>query len=136
MADIATLPKLYSERETAAYLGIELDTLQRTRRRGEISYTVVGKGGIKYRGADILDYLDRRTQPCRSTTTGPDDADPTGSPGAPTPPTGAAPGTTDEPSRPDVSALALKTFQPPTSRSSNGCSNATGRETPPPPTRS
>lgn len=52
------LPKLWTEEELADYLGVSTFTVGRERRRGNISYTLVGEK-IRFTNDQIVAYLRR-----------------------------------------------------------------------------
>jgi hypothetical protein len=56
--NVLTLPKLYSEREAAATLGVSTDTMQRERARGKMPFRRIG-GRIKYTSIDLENYINR-----------------------------------------------------------------------------
>jgi excisionase family DNA binding protein len=81
-----------TEREAAARLGVSHDTLLRERRRGRISYTIIG-GRVRYTEAHLAEYVETRTVKCRAKDrTDPEPSPVTGSAGDPTPTNGAGPG--------------------------------------------
>jgi len=58
------LPILMKEARAAQELDISIDTLQRIRKRGEISYRKVGSR-YRYTPKDILEYLDNQRTACQ-----------------------------------------------------------------------
>lgn len=65
VSEIAALPKLYTEAELAAYLGVHPETIGRERRRGRLGYTRIGSK-IRFTSAHVEAYL--RDRECATTS--------------------------------------------------------------------
>lgn len=110
------LPKLYTERETAAYLGVSPRTLMRARERGEIAFTVVGYSVIRYTYTQITEYLYRSTTTCQNPSAL-DKLVSSGSPKIPELDVSTSLGTTPQPSSDVRVQLARQMFGTPKSSS-------------------
>ena len=125
MGDAVQFPRLLTEREADAALGVSIDTLRRERKSGRLGYLNV-RGRPRYLERHLLAYLDAQdVKPCESEPTGRGRSGTTGFPDAPIPPSGAAPGSTPPAARRVAHRLALTILQPPESPSPGG-SRSTG----------
>ena len=114
MADVATLPKLYTEAEAAEELGVSVATLRRERKRRRIGFKRIGQRKVKYTDAHLAEYLERQdVEPCPDETSGSGKSADTGSPARPSPPTGKSPGSTPTPDSGEAAALARQIFARP-----------------------
>lgn len=114
--NVVALPKLFSEREAAASLGLSVDTMQRARAAGRIRFKRLGngKGRIRYTESDLLDYLERcEENSCRQNTKSPVKSDPIGLASAQTASNGAEHGTTPPLDKRAGSRLARAAFKKP-----------------------
>jgi len=57
------LPRLYTEDEAAAYLGITPATLARLRRLGSIRHLAIAKRRYRYQAEHLIEYLAKVTDP-------------------------------------------------------------------------
>lgn len=115
------LPKLLTEREAAEMLGVSIDTVRRERKRRRIGHAVIG-GRVRYTQDHLAKYIetwsvsacpaDEPTTLARSATTG--------SPSAPTAPSGVEHGSTRRPDRLAVHHSAQAIFGRPSLPSRHG----------------
>jgi excisionase family DNA binding protein len=111
MSDSIRLPRLLSERESAAALGVSIETLRRLRRAGAITFTRIG-GRIRYTEDHLLAYIEKETRACRENPqTDPARSGISGSADGPTPPPGAAPGSIHNLDRQSAHRLAQRIFR-------------------------
>ncbi|WP_161773066.1 helix-turn-helix domain-containing protein [Mesorhizobium hungaricum] len=104
-----------SEGEAAKALGVSIDTLQRMRKRGDISYLKVG-GRYRYTQQILLDYIENRTvKACANSESGSEKLPGTGSPSGRAPECGMRPGSTPLPDKQSAFLSAQQTFGKPKS---------------------
>lgn len=115
------LPKLFSEREFAKYLGVSVDTVRRERCRGNLGYLRIGFR-VFYTAEHALDYFNRHeVQPCkRNDPNTPDKSATIGFRREATARPGAEPGSITMIDRHAAHLLAQQTFRRPKSDSPNG----------------
>lgn len=117
-------PRPMRERDAATELGVSVHTLRRERQRGRIGFVLIASRPC-YLDRHLQAYLDaREVKPCDAVTA-PARLATSGFPSAPTPPSGAGPGSTPPADRRAAHRLALTTLQPPASPSPDG-SRCTG----------
>jgi hypothetical protein len=106
----ASPPKLWSEQESAAQLGISVSTLRRERRLGRIGYTMIG-GRPRYTEQHLTAYIvAREVTPCEATNNPTDRgrSDSFGSAGVGTAGCGTVHGSTPGPDKRAEHLLALQ----------------------------
>ncbi len=117
-------PRPLREREAAVALGVSIHTLRRERQRGRIGFVLIASRPC-YLDRHLQAYLDARdVKPC-DVVTAPARLATSGYLNAPTPPSGAALGSTAPADRRAAHRLALTILQPPASPSPDG-SRCTG----------
>ncbi len=116
--ELGQLPKLYSEQEIAAYLGLKAATLGNKRRAGEISAVRTGRG-YSYTIEQITAYLEARKR--HVTPKKPSASGATGSPGGAKPQPGIGRSTTPPLDGPAVKTSVQRIMERPTKPSKRGC---------------
>ena len=112
MTAIDQLPILMKEQRAALELDISIDTLQRIRKRGEISFRKVGSR-YRYTPKDLLEYLENQRTPCQKNVSV-KSAD-SGSPTEPEARSGISHGSIPQLDKQNAAALASQTFGKPKS---------------------
>jgi excisionase family DNA binding protein len=91
MPEPIRLPRLLTEREAAAALGVSIDTLRRERGDGRVRHTRI-RGRVRYTEAHLAEYIEAGER--AACAKGPTASAATSSPAAQTAPCGAGPGLT------------------------------------------
>uniref|UniRef100_UPI0035A86C6A helix-turn-helix domain-containing protein n=1 Tax=Mesorhizobium sp. LHD-90 TaxID=3071414 RepID=UPI0035A86C6A len=104
-----------SERHAALRLGVSVDTLQRIRKRNEISYRKIG-GRVRYTLADLREFVERtKVEACEKKTSGSVNSRGTTSPSGSARHSFTPLGSIRQPGKPSAHLLAQRTFGKPKS---------------------
>jgi hypothetical protein len=127
---VVPFPRRFTQIETAEFLGFSTATLARERERGRIRAYIAGARKVYYLENEIMDYLNRKIDPCVESNSSRVELETTGSPDSQGPRSGTELGLTEALGKRDAKASALKILSAPMSCSHNGSPSTSSCDVP------